>query len=164
MSTANTYEIFLNELSIARFTEEHYARIQTRLLDYITDGALIRELESHLEEEKTHLAQLNRIYNILEEGYDNNEYQTVRLIADETLQNVSEATSDGAKNLHAAFGFVKAEALEVARYRMIRTMASECRLQSEVIELLASNLNDDENARHSVEQFSIAQLSRMAIE
>jgi ferritin-like metal-binding protein YciE len=145
-------DLFVNELKSMLYVERQLAEsVLPKLTREITEQELRGRIEDHLEETRRHVANLERCFELLgEEAKDDKSHAIDGLTAqhDKVAKNIED---DRLRDIFDAGAAAKTEHLEIAAYRGLITMA-EAMGESEIVDLLEQNLDDDKNALEQAEE------------
>src|ERR671937_2334150 len=143
---AQPRDLFVNELKAMLYVEQRLAdEVLPELATEVSDSDLKQSLREHHEETKRHVANVERIFELLgEEPKPDKSHAVDGLVAqhDKVAKNIE---SPQLRDCFDAGAAAKTEYLEIAAYESLITTA-ESLGETEIVSLLEENLDDEKNA------------------
>jgi ferritin-like metal-binding protein YciE len=148
------HDLFVTELQSMLYVEQKLAdQVLPELTQQIKNGDFKDDVQEHLEETRRHVANLERIFELLgEQPKPDKSHAIDGLVAqhDKVVKNIKSDQLRDAFNTSAA---AKTEHLEIAAYEgMIKT--AESLGEGEIVSLLEENLDEEKSALKNVEKAS----------
>jgi ferritin-like metal-binding protein YciE len=150
---ATPRDLFLHELGDILYVERALAEeALPMLIDEVTDEEFQTALESHLEETRRHVANVEKVFRELGETPKAEKCIGFEGLKEEHAKLAQEASADliDIVDLGAA---ARTENYEIAAYEGLRRMAKSMG-EAKAVELLDANLADEKNALREVEKIS----------
>ena len=146
-------ELFLHELGDILYVERKLAgEALPKLIDEVKDEEFAAGLESHLKETRQHVANVERVFELLGEEPHEEECVGFEGLKKEHDQLVEE-TSPSLIDLVDAGAAARTENYEIAAYEGLRRMAKGLG-EDEAVELLDTNLKQEKEALREVEKIA----------
>ena len=146
-------ELFLHELGDILYVERKLAEeTLPKLIDEVTDDEFRSGLESHLEETKQHITNVEQVFDIFGEEPHEEEcvgFEGLKKEHDELLEKASSSLVDSI-DLGAA---ARTENYEIAAYEGLRRMAKALG-EDRAVTLLDANLAQEKEALREVEKIA----------
>ena len=146
-------ELFLHELGDILYVERKLAEeTLPKLIDEVTDDEFRSGLESHLEETKQHVTNVEQVFDIFGEEPHEEEcvgFEGLKKEHDELLEKASSSLVDSI-DLGAA---ARTENYEIAAYEGLRRMAKALG-EDRAVTLLDANLAQEKEALREVEKIA----------
>jgi ferritin-like metal-binding protein YciE len=144
-------ELFLHELGDILYVERKLAEeVLPKLIDEVADGEFKSALESHLEQTRQHVTNVEEVFEILGEEPHAEEcigFEGLKKEHDELLEKSSSSLVD-----HIDLGAAaRTENYEIAAYEGLRRMAKAFG-EDEAVALLDANLKEEKEALREVEK------------
>ena len=143
---AQPRDLFVNELKAMLYVEQRLAdEVLPALATEVSDSDLKQSLREHNEETKRHVANVERIFELLgEEPKPDKSHAVDGLVAqhDKVAKNIE---STRLRDLFDAGAAAKTEHLEIAAYESLITTA-ESLGETEIVSLLEENLDEEKQA------------------
>lgn len=146
-------DLFLHELGDILYVERALAdEALPQLIGEVQDEELRKALESHLEETRTHVENVEKVFELVGEtaevepciGFEGLKKEHEKLV-DESADALIDLIDLGAA--------ARTENYEIAAYEGLRRMAKAMG-EDEAVELLDANLADEKNALREVEKIA----------
>jgi len=145
-------ELFVNELQGMLYVEQKLAdEVLPELQGQIKNTEFKQDVQEHLEETERHVANLERVFELLgEEPKADKSHAVDGLVAqhDKVVKNIE---SDELRDIFNAQAAAKTEHLEIAAYEGLITTADSLG-EDDVKKLLEANLDEEEDALKSVQK------------
>jgi ferritin-like metal-binding protein YciE len=160
-SIKNERQLLVEELGAMLYVEQELVeKVLPELIGEIRSEELKSGIRRHLEQTRTHVANLERAFELLGEEPD-----TEKSVAFEGLTKQHKLMARKVEDHHLedvvhAAAASKTEQMEIAGYRVLITLA-EAVDEQEIVGLLEENLDQEKEALKEVEQAS-TKLSRTA--
>ena len=146
-------ELFLHELGDILYVERKLAgETLPKLIDEVNDQEFTAGLESHLEETRQHVANVEKVFELLGEEPHEEECVGFEGLKKEHDQLVEE-TSVRLIDLVDAGAAARTENYEIAAYEGLRRMAKGLG-EERAVELLDKNLKQEKDALREVEKIA----------
>ena len=146
-------ELFLHELGDILYVERKLSReVLPKLIDEVTDDEFRSGLESHLEETRKHVTNVEQVFDIFGETPHEEEcvgFEGLKKEHDELIEKASSSLVDSI-DLGAA---ARTENYEIAAYEGLRRMAKALG-EDRAVELLDQNLAEEKDALREVEKIA----------
>jgi len=149
----NPRELFLHELGDILFVERALVNeALPKLIDEVRDDELRSALETHLDETRGHVRNVERVFELLGEPPKAEPCIGFEGLKDEHAKLVEESSPDliDMVDLGAA---ARTENYEIAAYEGLRRMAKAMG-EDDAVDLLDANLAEEKNALREVEKIS----------
>jgi ferritin-like metal-binding protein YciE len=146
-------ELFLHELGDILYVEQQLVgKALPTLIGEVKDGELQTALEAHLEQTRTHVEKVERVFELLGESAEPQECLAFQGLSREHDEMVGETSSDliDIVDLGAA---ARTENYEIAAYETLRRMAKALG-EEEAVVLLDENLTQEKDALQIVERIA----------
>jgi ferritin-like metal-binding protein YciE len=148
------HDLFLTELQSMLYVERKLAdEVLPELSDQIKDGDFKGDVKHHLEETRRHVANLERVFELLGEEPKADKSHAVDGLVAQHDKVVKHIESDHLRDLFNAGAAAKTEHLEISAYESMITSAGALG-QDEIVSLLEENLDDEKSALKKVEKAS----------
>ncbi len=146
-------ELFFHELGDILYVERDLAsKTLPKLIDEVKDDEFKAGLESHLEQTKQHVKNVEKVFEIFGE-----EPEAEECVAFEGLKKehdeLTEETSDSLIDLVDIGAAARTENYEIAAYEGLRRMAKALG-EDEAVDLLDANLKDEKETLREVEKIA----------
>ena len=146
-------ELFLHELGDILYVERKLAdKVLPKLIDEVSDEEFRNGLESHLEQTRGHVANVEQVFEILGE-----EPKAEECIAFEGLKKehdkMVEETSSSLIDIVDVGAAARTENYEIAAYEGLRRMAKAMG-EDKAVDLLDENLKQEKDALREVEKIA----------
>jgi ferritin-like metal-binding protein YciE len=139
-------QLFVNELQAMLYVEQKLASdVLPQLADEVSNSEFKQEIRHHLDETKQHVANVERVFELLgEEPKADKSHAVDGLVAqhDKVVKNI---TTDELRDFFDAGAAAKTEHLEIAAYESLIT-AAETLGDDEIVSLLEENLDQEKDA------------------
>jgi ferritin-like metal-binding protein YciE len=139
-------QLFVNDLQSMLYVEQRLAEdVLPELANEISDSEFKQKIRHHLDETKQHVANLERVFELLgEEPKPDKSHAVDGLVAqhDKVVKNIE---TDELRDFFDAGAAAKTEHLEIAAYEGLIT-AAESLGDSEIVTLLEENLDQEKDA------------------
>jgi ferritin-like metal-binding protein YciE len=139
-------QLFVNDLQSMLYVEQRLAEdVLPELANEISDSEFKEKIRHHLDETKQHVANLERVFELLgEEPKPDKSHAVDGLVAqhDKVVKNIE---TDELRDFFDAGAAAKTEHLEIAAYEGLIT-AAESLGDSEIVTLLEENLDQEKDA------------------
>jgi ferritin-like metal-binding protein YciE len=150
---SNPKQLFLHELGDILYVERKLAEeVLPKLIDEVTDEEFKSGLESHLDETRQHVANVEQVFEIFGEDPHAEEcigFEGLKKEHDELLEKSSSSLID-----HVDLGAAaRTENYEIAAYESLRRMAKAFG-EEKAVSLLDSNLKQEKEALREVEKIA----------
>jgi ferritin-like metal-binding protein YciE len=149
----NPRELFLHELGDILYVERALAEeTLPKLIDEVTDEEFRSGLETHLEETRRHVANVEKVFRELGEPVEVEEcigFEGLKREHDKMLEEASPDLVD-LIDLGAA---ARTECYEIAAYESLRRMAKAMG-EDRAVDLLDANLKDEKETLREVEKIA----------
>jgi ferritin-like metal-binding protein YciE len=143
---AQPRDLFVNELQAMLYVERKLAdEVLPALTKEVSDSELEQSLREHTEETKRHVANVERVFELLgEEPKPDKSHAVDGLVAqhDKVAKNIEVPQL---RDVFDAGAAAKTEHLEIAAYESLITTA-ESLGETEIVSLLEENLDEEKNA------------------
>src|ERR671929_1487052 len=143
---AQPRDLFVNELKAMLYVERKLAdEVLPELASEVSDTDFKQSLREHTEETKRHVANVERVFELLgEEPKPDKSHAVDGLVAqhDKVAKNIE---STKLRDVFDAGAAAKTEYLEIAAYESLITTA-EALGETEIVSLLEENLDEEKNA------------------
>ena len=150
---SNPQELFLHELGDILYVERKLAgETLPKLIEEVNDEEFTAGLESHLKETRQHVANVEKVFELLGEEPHEEEcvgFQGLKKEHDQLIEETSPALID----LVDAGAAARTENYEIAAYEGLRRMAKGLG-KDEAVELLDKNLKQEKEALREVEKIA----------
>jgi len=151
-------ELFLNDLKAMLYVERKLAdEVLPELGGEVTNGELKESIERHRAETERHVANLERVFELLGERPKADKSHAVDGLVAQHEKVAKHIESDNLLDLFDATSAAKTEHLEIASYEGVIT-AAEALGEDEIVSLLEENLDQErealEKAKKAVEQLA----------
>jgi ferritin-like metal-binding protein YciE len=149
----NPKELFLHELGDILYVERRLSdEVLPKLIGEVTDDEFRSGLESHLEETRQHVTNVEQVFDIFGEEPHEEEcigFEGLKKEHDELLEKASSSLVDSI-DLGAA---ARTENYEIAAYEGLRRMANALG-EDRAVDLLDKNLTQEKEALREVEKIA----------
>jgi ferritin-like metal-binding protein YciE len=149
----NPRELFLHELGDILYVERKLAdEVLPKLIAEVRDDEFAKALKSHLEQTRTHVSNVEQVFQQLGEPPKAEEcigFEGLKAEHDKLLQEASDDLVDSV-DLGAA---ARTENYEIAAYEGLRRMAKAMG-EDRAVDLLDANLRDEKDALREVEKIA----------
>jgi ferritin-like metal-binding protein YciE len=150
---SNPKQLFLHELGDILYVERKLAEeVLPKLIDEVTDEEFKSGLESHLDETRQHVANVEQVFEIFGEDPHAEEcigFEGLKKEHDELLEKSSSSLI-----YHVDLGAAaRTENYEIAAYESLRRMAKAFG-EEKAVSLLDSNLKQEKEALREVEKIA----------
>ena len=139
-------QLFVNDLQAMLYVEQRLAQdVLPELANEISDSEFKEKITHHLDETKQHVANLERVFELLgEQPKADKSHAVDGLVAqhDKVVKNIE---TDELRDFFDACAAAKTEHLEIAGYEGLIT-AAESLGDSEIVGLLEENLDQEKDA------------------
>jgi len=146
-------QLFLHELGDILYVERKLAgETLPKLIEEVNDEEFTAGLESHLKETRQHVANVEKVFELLGEEPHEEEcvgFQGLKKEHDQLVEETSPALID----LVDAGAAARTENYEIAAYEGLRRMAKGLG-KDEAVELLDKNLKQEKEALREVEKIA----------
>ena len=146
-------ELFLHELADILYVERKLAdETLPKLIGEVTDDEFRSALESHLEQTRQHVENVEQVFELLGEESHEEEcigFEGLKKEHDELIEKASSSLTD-LIDLGAA---ARTENYEIAAYEGLRRMAKSLG-EDRAVDLLDSNLKDEKEALGEVKKIA----------
>ena len=146
-------DLFLHELGDILYVERKLSQeVLPKLIDEVTDDEFRSGLESHLEETRKHVTNVEQVFDIFGETPHEEEcvgFEGLKKEHDELIEKASSSLVDSI-DLGAA---ARTENYEIAAYEGLRRMAKALG-EDRAVELLDQNLAEEKEALREVEKIA----------
>jgi ferritin-like metal-binding protein YciE len=149
----NQHELFVHELGDILYVEQQLvSKALPKLIDEVNDDELRTALESHLKQTRGHVANVERVFELLDEEPESEVCLGFEGLTREHAKMVEETSSDliDMVDLGAA---ARTENYEIAAYETLRRMAKALG-NDEAVALLDKNLKEEKEALQIVERIA----------
>jgi ferritin-like metal-binding protein YciE len=147
-------ELFATELKSMLYVEQKLAdQVLPQLRKEISDPQFKERIEHHLEETRQHVANLERVFELLGEEPKPDKSHAIDGLVAQHEKVVKNIESDELRDLFDAGAAAKTEHLEIAAYESLIT-AAESLGESEIVGLLEENLDQEREALDAAKQVS----------
>jgi ferritin-like metal-binding protein YciE len=147
-------QLFVSDLQSMLYVEQRLANdVLPELANEIKNGEFKEKITHHLEETKQHVANLERVFELLgEEPKPDKSHAVDGLVAqhDKVVKNIE---TDEVRDFFDACAAAKTEHLEIAAYEGLIT-AAESLGDSEIVGLLEENLDQEKDALRQAKKVS----------
>ena len=146
-------ELFLHELGDILYVERQLtSKALPMLIREVNDEELQSALEEHLEQTKGHVANVERVFEVMGESAKAEECLAFQGLTKEHAEMVEETSADliDMVDLGAA---ARTENYEIAAYETLARMAKALG-EDEATELLQANLKEEKEALRTVERIA----------
>ncbi len=146
-------ELFLHELGDILYVERDLAeKTLPKLIDEVSDEEFRAGLESHLEETRRHVANVEQVFELLDEAP-----QVEKCIGFEGLKNehdqLVEESSSSLIDIVDVGAAARTENYEIAAYESLRRMAKAMG-EDKAVDLLDQNLKQEKETLREVEKIA----------
>jgi len=146
-------DLFLHELGDILYVEEKLEQeVLPKLMDEVKSTEFRKGLEKHLRETRTHVENLEQVFELLGEEIQKEECVGFEGLKKEHDQLVEESSED-LIDLVDAGAVARTEHYEIAAYEGLITMARALG-ERDVIELFEKNLKDEKETLREVESLA----------
>jgi ferritin-like metal-binding protein YciE len=147
-------QLFVNELQAMLYVEQKLASdVLPQLADEVSNSEFKEEIRHHLDETKQHVANVERVFELLgEEPKADKSHAVDGLVAqhDKVVKNIR---TDELRDFFDAGAAAKTEHLEIAAYESLIT-AAETLGDDEIVSLLEENLDQEKDALKQAKKVS----------
>lgn len=146
-------ELFVHELGDILYVEQQLVSdALPKLIGEVQDDELRGALEDHLEQTRGHVANVERVFELLDEEVETEVCLGFEGLTKEHAKMVEESSADliDMVDLGAA---ARTETYEIAAYETLRRMAKALG-EDEAVELLDKNLKEEKEALQIVERIA----------
>jgi Mn-containing catalase len=144
-------ELFVSQLADVYYAEKALEKVLPRLAREASDKALRTGFESHLEETRTHAANLEKIFESLGERIQAEPCPGIDGIRDEHDKFMAEHDpSPEVRDMFLTGAGARTEHYEIAAYSELTTMAQGMG-ETKVLKLLQANMRDEQGALRKLE-------------
>lgn len=150
---ATPRELFLHELGDILYVEQQLAsKALPELIAQVTDDEFKEALENHLEQTRTHISNVEEVFDLLGAPAKAEECLAFQGLSDEHKEMVDE-TSDDLIDIVDLGAAARTENYEIAAYETLRRMAKALG-EDEAVALLDANLKQEKEALQIVERIA----------
>ena len=146
-------DLFLHELGDVLYVEEHLEQeVLPKLIGEVTDEELRKGLEKHLEQTRSHVENVESVFEQLGEQPTQEEcvgFEGLKKEHEQLADEVSEDLMDSVATASAA----RTEHYEIAAYEGLVTKARALG-ETTAVELLEQNLQDDKETARQLESIA----------
>jgi ferritin-like metal-binding protein YciE len=147
-------DLLLQQLADLLFVERRLVfDVLPGLLKHVQDEQLARGMDEHLEQTKTHVANVESVFRLFEAAPSSNLSAPLEGLASQYDEHVSEIDQPVLRDLFNAAAAAHTEHYEIASYRVLVELADALEA-SEAVHLLEQNLKDEEEALAELEKLS----------
>ena len=147
---AQPQDLFLTDLKAMLYVEQKLADdVLPQLGKEITNPEFKEDIEHHLEETKQHVANLERVFELLGEEPKHDKSHAVDGLVAQHEKVAKNIEADHLLDLFDAGAAAKTEHLEIAAYESMITSA-EALGEDEIVSLLEENLDQEKKALKKV--------------
>jgi ferritin-like metal-binding protein YciE len=146
-------ELFLHELGDILYVERKLSKeVLPKLIDEVSDEEFRSGLESHLEQTRQHVANVEQVFEIFGE-----EPQAEKCVGFEGLKSehdqLVEESASSLIDIVDVGAAARTENYEIAAYEGLRRMAKALG-EDKAVDLLDENLNQEKETLHEVEKIA----------
>src|SRR5919199_4472836 len=143
---AEPRDLFVNELEAMLYVEQKLAgEVLPELAREIQDSELKQSIREHIEETKRHVANLERVFELLGEEPKPDKSHAVDGLTAQHDKVAKQIEVPQLRDVFDAGAAAKTEHLEIAAYESLITTA-EALGETEIVSLLEENLDEEKNA------------------
>jgi ferritin-like metal-binding protein YciE len=143
---AEPRDLFVNELEAMLYVEQKLAdEVLPELAREIQDSELKQSIREHIEETKRHVANLERVFELLGEEPKPDKSHAVDGLTAQHDKVAKQIEVPQLRDVFDAGAAAKTEHLEIAAYESLVTTA-EALGETEIVSLLEENLDEEKNA------------------
>jgi ferritin-like metal-binding protein YciE len=148
-----THELFIHELGDILYVEQQLAsKALPELIKQVTDDEFRSALEEHLAQTRSHITNVEHVFELLGETAKPEECLAFQGLAKEHKEMVEE-TSEDLINLVDLGAAARTENYEIAAYETLRRMAKALG-EDQAVDLLDENLKQEKEALQIVERIA----------
>lgn len=151
MPIANPQEKFVHELCLVYDAEHQFVEGQQEMAQEATDQELESAIREHIEQTRLHIRNLEEIFEQLGEQPQRQTSVVAQGLVSEAQQDIQEAQNDAIRDCLIDAAVLKVEHFEMGSYRGMVTGAQQVG-QTEIVNLLNENLQQEEEAARIAEQ------------
>jgi len=147
------HELFVHELGDILYVEQQLAsKALPELIDQVTDDEFRSALEDHLKQTKSHVENVERVFELIGEPVKTEVCLGFEGLSKEHKQ-MTEETSDDLIDIVDLGAAARTENYEIAAYETLRRMAKALG-EEEAVVLLVKNLAQEKEALRIVERIA----------
>ncbi len=151
MPTTDTQGLFLRELGDIYDAEHRFLEGQQEMAQEATDQELEKAIQEHIEQTRLHIRNLEQVFERLGWQPQRQTSEAAQGLVSKARMNIQEAQNDALRDCAINAAVLRVEHFEMGSYRNLVTGARQM-LQSEVVELLQQNLQQEEETARIAER------------
>jgi ferritin-like metal-binding protein YciE len=151
MPITNPQEKFVHELCLVYDAEYQFAEGQQEMAQNATDQDLESAIREHIEQTQLHIRNLEEVFEQLGQQPQRQTSVVAQGLVSEAQQDIQEAQNDAIRDCLIDAAVLKVEHFEMGSYRGMVTGAQQMG-QTEIVNLLNENLQQEEEAARIAEQ------------
>jgi len=157
-------ELFKDSISDLYWAENHLVKALPKMISAATSPELIKAIESHLEETKTHVSRLEQVFEHLGEKAIAKKCDAMEGLTKEA-EGIVEETEPGTatRDVGIILASQKVEHYEIASYGGLYQLATTLGL-TDIADLLEQTLNEEKNADSKLTDIAEKEINYKAAE
>lgn len=146
MQNQDLYQLFIDELADMNSSERQIIESLPNLIKLASFPELKETLANHLEETKKQSLRIEKIFSILDMSPEEKTCKAMKGLLEEAEEIVKNKTRSSTLDAAIISAAQKVEHYEIASYGTLRSFANNLNLDSEIIDLIQKNLDEEGTA------------------
>jgi ferritin-like metal-binding protein YciE len=152
MAISNVKGLFVHELCELYDAEHRFLDGQVKMVHRATDHELQRSIENHIAQTRQHIENLEQLFTDLGEEPRRETNAVARELVSEAERGIGEAQGNALSDCLIGAAMIKVEHFEIGSYRGLLTGARLMMGQPTAVDLLETNLRQEEETAQIAEQ------------